>query len=310
MQPQSRKAELGDLPLIAPEELREGDLLFFSSSGGLQALCDLVGDIWIHVAVVVLVDGELRTVEAGTPAHVGSRRLLDLPEVYESIGVGRPNLSEQCRQGAVVSAKRQLSEQTPNSYPWDDFLTAAVILLTRKNFPVAHLDRLDAALGALLQRCGELNERSRTCSYFVHQVFGDLSGPCELTVPLTPGPAVSTRSPAMEATPPTFASFAASSASQQAELLAEFSLLEMVCESPATSADPLGIGPAERGMNGSWTTPEQFLRFVRATGEFLYSLVNRPEGRTGTGFMSGRWVTPTDLWDSPQIGYRALLKSN
>lgn len=310
MDPIETDADRENLGSIKLDQLQEGDLIFFQSEGRLQNLCSILGDSWVHVALAIREDGEWRTAEVGTPPAIVSRQVSDLFSKYKRVAVARPNLPGRCISESVAAVKAEVAEQVENNYPWDDVLTAAVILLTRRSFPKAHIEHLEAALAAVSSKYSELEDNSRSCSYFIYQLFAEADGPCALSVPVKPELKPAAHTELYAESVPALAVLDEMSDDQTSDLLAEFSLLQMALAGEDIGVPPrFDLQPAPMAVGDSRTSPVQFLHFIKTTSKLIANLVNL-QATDRSSDLFGRWVTPTDLWHSPEIGMKAFLRPN
>lgn len=336
MDPSELNARYDQLPKMELDSLRVGDLLFCSDNGKMQQLFDLVGDRWVHVAIVVEIDGELRTAEVGSPDHVVSRPIGKILETYERVGVGRPGLSQLCVDKAVGEAGRAVDEKSDSVYAWDDFVIAGVSLVTRRLLPVDSLERLARSFADISSGCEAYSPISRTCSSFIHSCFSSQGEGCEISVDLTDIGARALAA-ASEDQPPTLTGFETSSESEQRAVLADFSVLELghrwMSESDESDGSAAEKWMSESdgsagekwmsesdGHTGALVQPswlqvkasgprerEQVGRSIVATARLLTALISPDTPPGEAPRLDGRWVSPADLWRSKQIHFRARL---
>lgn len=284
--------EIMALPEIAVDDARPGDLAFFISKGRLQRLFWAVEDIWVHAALVVEVDGELRTAEVGTSPTAFSRPLASAVASYDLLTIGRPDLPPACLADATRWAIDQLG--TAQEYAWNDFLLTALVGFTRKSLPASALDRLGPAMQEVARNQDRIDVGSRTCSGFVHQAFRQAGGPCSIEVEMTDtnplrlfggGPRPEGAEPAPEA-----------------RLDGETLYEQMAAELAAGAA---GV-PLPEAIGSSRMTTGQFADAMGTAFQIVQGFINRPP--TTEDDVPGRWTSPTDLWHSGQISYRARLR--
>ena len=143
--------------------------------------------------------------------------------------MARPRrIDDGCRAGAARWAEARLD--SANVYAWDDFLLAAIVLMTRKAFPHEVLDDLGDALADVAREEDGLREQTVTCSGFVHQAYRFAGDACGLSVPFVDPSGLGT---SYESSPAaTLDDFLGADQPKRAELLRSATLFELVAHDP------------------------------------------------------------------------------
>ena len=304
---------LDELPTVSIESVRPGDLLFFVEDGWLRRLIEAVGDVWIHSAVAIVDEaGNVVTAEAGTKDTVFSRPLADVVDRYPLSGVARPaGLDPACVSGAAAWARDRVGG--PQNYAWDDFLLAAVVVMTRRAFPPAAMDDLGYALTEVANRNAEVRSQVLTCSSFVHRAFEAQGAPCALDVPAQLDPRAHLES-AGQGARIDLRAFTRADPAGRARILRTTSLLELLAASPAPPDRPEHL----EGMYGSRVSADELANTILTVGQIVSAYLDGvgadgpadTDARLGpgSGILPGRWVSPTDLWRCPELAERAILR--
>jgi hypothetical protein len=278
-------------------DLQPGDILTFSKESPLQKVFWAVNDLWVHSALVVEVDGELRTAEVGTAKEVYSRPIAVAARRYDITGVARPDLAGRCVDHAVSWAAAMIG--TAQEYAWCDFTLAALVALTRKGLPAEVLDDLGAAMQEVASKSDAVMSQSRTCAGFVHEALEQGGDGCGLSVAMRD----TARLGWLESTV-SYSDLLEMSEAEQSELLRDATLYDLIAAEPADTADG-GGGPVAEAMNGSRISASQFGRAMRTAFEIVATFAGQSQGEDDG--VPGRWVSPTDLWRSDRIGLQGRL---
>lgn len=283
------------LARIDIEDLEPGDILLFSKESPLQKVFWAVNDLWVHCALVVDVDGELRTAEVGTAPEVYSRSIPVAARRYDITGVARPDQGDRCvaRAAAWAAAMVGSSQQ----YAWCDFVLAALVALTRKGLPAAVLDDLGAAMQEVADSSHAAVTQSRTCAGFVHEALGQGGDDCGLLIEMRD----ISRFGWLESTV-SYSDLLDMAAVEQSELLRHATLYDLIAAEVTQQPEEEA---AMEAMNGSRMSASQFGRAMRTAFDVVAAFANLESG--GDDGVPGRWISPTDLWRSEQIGLQARL---
>lgn len=287
--------EIMDLPSIAIDQARPGDLAFFISEGPLQRLFWAVEDIWVHTALVVEIDGELRTAEVGTSPEAFSRPLATAVASYDLLAIGRTDRAEACLANATRWAIDQLG--TSQEYAWNDFLLTALVGFTRKSLPGSALERLGPAMQEVARNQNRIDVGSRTCSGFVHEAFRQAGALCAIEVEMT-----DTNPLRLFGGGPRAEGLEGPEGLQDAQLDGETFYEQMAAQLAAEAA---GV-PLPEAIGSSRMTTGQFADAMGTAFQIVKGFVNRPP--TTADDVPGRWTSPTDLWHCDELVYRARLQ--
>ena len=152
-----------------------GDLLFGHRRCTVQAVFDLAGEQWTHIAVVTNGDtndesasqademARLRTVELG-PQGVFSRPVADFLGRYRWIGIARPEMSPECRALVVGAARVHLNVRNIR-YSWSHIVVSGSTSIVRRLTPAAmETQVLSTGLGTATRM---VDATAATCSSFI-----------------------------------------------------------------------------------------------------------------------------------------------
>ncbi|MEL7155688.1 MAG: hypothetical protein AAFN30_03710 [Actinomycetota bacterium] len=163
---------------------RPGDLLFGNRRCSVQALMNLAGDQWTHMALVIGDDDDPRTVELG-PNGVFSRPVEAFVERYRLIGLSRPNLSDPCRRAVLTTGAVHL-DMRELDYSWPHCALIGSTAMLRRLAPGPSEERVVETGLRAAQRLRALRggngHRRATCSSFMLDLFDAACDSCRPTV--------------------------------------------------------------------------------------------------------------------------------
>lgn len=278
-----------DVDTWSVDDIQPGDLVFCSkgpSADWLEVINEIAGQRWRHVASVIERDGTLYVAEIDKNSF--NLRTLDaFLSAFDRYGAARLRFGPEC----VARANQLMLEQIDagHVYAWDDLILAGVLSLTTRGIFVAHRDRVRAALAAAAEAAkrAQLAEGvdSFTCSGFIEWAYARAGEHCRieherwLRSDCWP-PQMESIDEVLgeEADPTTFA---------------DMTLLELLELAEVTT------------LQGGWKpTSDQFGEMARVLRAAIGGAFREAPERIVT---DGRWVTPTDLWDSRSVVSRGLI---
>lgn len=278
-------------------DLQAGDLVFCARNAGpLTALGKIADEPWRHVgSLIENADGDLMIVE-----NIGPRfcyRPLDtFLDSYDSYGAARLGVDAEC----IAAANQWMSERVDGGeeliYAWDDLILAGLIATTRRGIFVGQRQRVRAAMAAAAAACKEQLERrdaaSLTCSAFVQLAYDDAGSACTIVHERWRNHTTSW--------PPRVATLDEFFNEATEEYVAGFDDHSVADLLVAAQAD-------DRWVRGTHIELDQVAEIARVLLAAVagYSLHRPPDEIRD----DGRWVTPGDLWRSPTVRARAILRA-
>lgn len=280
------------------DDLQPGDLVFATKAPGadsIQWVFEASKHPWRHVASVIERGDELHVVEIDRNDFI-HRPLAAFFGAFDRFGAARLGLDPVC----IASASDWMESKVgvDHVYAWDDLLLAGLFAIRTRGLHKRQGRRvraaLDAALSAAKDGMTSGATESYTCSGFIQVAYEQASGNCSI---------VHDRWRRAESWPPRLESLDEllredlDSAERQRldDLYGDASLLELyeLVES------------VDRGLGDIPITEDQTRETIHVlrsaiAGFFTGSTPERLE-------TDGRWITPTDLWESPSVIGRGEL---
>lgn len=299
--------DLIDLPTVALDEVRDGDLIFTARPGRLQQLVELAGDPWRHVGVAATVDGQMSCCEVA--GHSFQFRPLDriTRPPHTAVGLARfPAGPGDCGSAAARWATSMLTEN--NLYAWDDLILTGVLLAVRRRVPATLFPEVMAVIQAAEALAREApppeDRRSFTCASFVYHAFAQAGVVCKPQVTIE---TVRSRPPRPRGddreSPPTLAELVAEAERGNLEALVgpleRYTLLEL------SGAPEPRTTPRTRVSATSRMDTTQFVATVRNLVRIFATV--RTDALPSHLVVDERWVSPGDLWRLDNLELRALL---
>jgi len=273
-------------------DVAPGDLVFSSKApraDKIEVLNEIAGQQWRHVGAVVNRDGGSYVVEIDKNSF-GYRPLSDFMSAFDRYGVARLGLDPSC----IDQASRWMQGKIAagHVYAWDDLFLAGMLSLTARGIFVDHRERVRAALHAALEAAKAAQQSkatdSFTCSGFIQWAFEQAEGSCTIE---------HARWRAAVSWPPRLPSLDDVLSDEGIHLDADFadaSLLELY-----ELASVVDRSDDWRPNRDQWREGIRVL-LVAASG---YMQGAAPEHL----HTDGRWVTPTDIWQSRSVSERGWL---
>lgn len=269
------------------DELKSGDLIFCSNASGadwIEVVHSISGNPWRHVGALVELDDGLHVIESSFGKFC-TRPLDEFFAAYDRFGAVRLALAPSTIDRATSRMHGLVGDE--NVYAWDDLMLAGFACIPRRGIYAKHRPRVRAALeqAALAATEARLREgvRSFTCSNLIYWGYLDDHDECALDF---------LRWRTATAWPPRLATLdelLSDGGTHLDHIYADATLLELY---------ELTQG-IDRGSGDERMTLDQYGECIRvliaAAGGWL-------AGRAPEHLHTrGRWVTPGDIWHSPDV---------
>lgn len=283
-------------PQSAPEigtwsvgDIQPGDLVFCSkgpSADWLEIINEIAAQRWRHVASVIERDGTLYVAEIDKNSF-NLRTLEAFLTAFDRYGAARLRFDPTC----IARANQLMLDQIDSGhiYAWDDLILAGILSLTTRGIFVAHRARVRAALAAAAEAAKSAQVAddidSFTCSGFIEWAYAHAGHHCRIE---------HERWLRADAWPPHLESIdEVLSDTGDPSPFADTTLLELLELTEVTM------------LQGEWKpTSDQYGEMVRVVRAAIGGAFREPPERIVT---DGRWVTPTDLWESRSVVSRGLI---
>ncbi len=282
-------------------DISVGDLVFCTKSSFMQSLLTSVGEEWRHVGMVVETSQGLVVGEVTGGHLISSRTIPEIENDYEKVAVARldGHRSRCLGQAAEWVADRIDTAQT---YAWDDVLLVGIALMTRKGLTAQQLTKLEHVMNRIADSIPASDQPSKTCSAFICESFNQIGRSCRLSIPGR----TSMRSRSSVGLVPSMEYLLGVNEHRQNDILNEFSIFDIIA-AEQQRPKPVEQDWVARGHSKSSISKTQlqsvFVRIYNVITEYgkQYPFGDEVE-------LDARWVTPGDIWRSPNIEQRRYLK--
>lgn len=282
-------------------ELAHGDLIFCARPGDWVAfLDDIAFERWRHVGALTRERDGRWTVLETVGDTFAKRDLVTFIETYETFGVARLDAPEALVDAATRWMFEKVESGIEHVYAWDDLILSGVIAATQRRLPAHQRGRVRAALASAAVAAKQIPQHkgvaSLTCSAFVQIAYETIGCPIRherwRAAPVWP-PQVRTIDGLFDGSPEQFE-----------RALADASLLDLLAQYQTIEHQSI-----ERSAAGSRAEPGQVLEMLRVlTAAVIGAWSYHDQDLILSIGTDGRWVTPGDLWTSPTVVRRAVLK--
>lgn len=274
------------------DDLRAGDLVFSSkqkNADRYEILNQVAGQRWRHVGALIERGDELHVVEIDKNAF-GVRPLSQFMTKFDRFGAARLGLAPACIAAATDRMEARIDDG--HFYAFDDLFLAGMLSLTTRGIFVGQRARVRAALAAAIDAAkqGQVANAldSFTCSGFIQWAYESADGDCSIE---------HDRWRRAGSWPPRLGSIDELLADEGASLDAMFG--------DASLLDLLELTQAVDRSDDWKPIPDQYGEGLRV----LWAAITGFHGGDAPERIvtDGRWVTPSDLWESRSVSARGEL---